>query len=458
MQEGGFAMEGLMEEKPLSVPWKNRAKQSGEVRARWAWAETSVWTERMLAALERGVKGNVWFSLMDKVWKPANLRAAFAQVKANKGGPGVDRVTVFMFERNLDAELARIEEQLRTGTYAPQPVLRKWIPKGGGKMRPLGIPTVRDRVVQTALRNVLEPIFEREFSVHSYGFRPGRGAKDALRRVDTLLRMGYRHVVDADIQGYFDNIPKDALMSRVRERVVDGRILALVEQYLNQQVMESSTSWTPETGTPQGAVISPILANIYLNPLDHHMAQAGVEMVRYADDFVLLCRSREEAEAALEMVRQWMETAGLTLHPDKTGIVSMEKNGSLFEFLGYRFKRSKNRDYKFPRPKSEQKLRASIRAKTRRCNGHSLEVIIAKVNPILRGWYVYFKHCHKTVYPEMDGYVRMRIRSILRKRSKRKGRAKGKKDHKKWPNVFFSERGLFSLTTAHAQAVESPTG
>jgi len=394
---------------------------------------------------------------MDKVWKPDNLRAAFAQVKANRGGPGVDRVTVALFESHLDRELDRLGEQLRTGRYTPQPVRRKWIPKGGGKMRPLGIPTVRDRVVQTALRNVVEPIFERDFAEHSYGFRPNRSAKDALRRVNLLLKTGYRYVVDADIQGYFDNIPKERLLGRFRERVVDGRVLTLVEQYLNQSVMEDAQAWTPETGTPQGAVISPLLANIYLTPLDHVMALAGVEMVRYADDFVLLCQSQRQAQAALETVRQWLEDAGLSLHPDKTHIVSMDENGSYFEFLGYRFKRHKDRDYRFPRPKSEKKLREAIRAKTRRANGHSLECIITQVNPILRGWFAYFQHSHYTVFPAIDGYVRMRLRSILRKRRKRKGRAKGDDNHR-WPNAYFAERGLFSLTTARAQAVQSPPG
>ena len=446
-----------MEDTPPAVSRESGTKQGGEVRARWAWAEPSVWTDRMLTALERGVKGGVWFSLMDKVWKPDNLRAAFAQVKANRGGPGVDRVTVALFESHLDRELDRLGEQLRTGRYTPQPVRRKWIPKGGGKMRPLGIPTVRDRVVQTALRNVVEPIFERDFAEHSYGFRPNRSAKDALRRVNLLLKTGYRYVVDADIQGYFDNIPKERLLGRFRERVVDGRVLTLVEQYLNQSVMEDAQAWTPETGTPQGAVISPLLANIYLTPLDHVMALAGVEMVRYADDFVLLCQSQRQAQAALETVRQWLEDAGLSLHPDKTHIVSMDENGSYFEFLGYRFKRHKDRDYRFPRPKSEKKLREAIRAKTRRANGHSLECIITQVNPILRGWFAYFQHSHYTVFPAIDGYVRMRLRSILRKRRKRKGRAKGDDNHR-WPNAYFAERGLFSLTTARAQAVQSPPG
>ena len=446
-----------MEEQPSSVPAMSGAKQEGDIRARWAWVEPSVWTIRMLTALERGVKGGVWFSLWDKVWARANLEAAFAKVKANQGGPGVDRITVSMFAKRLDEELTRLAEQLKTGSYTPQPVRRTWIPKGDGKQRPLGIPTVRDRVVQTALRNVLEPIFEREFAEHSYGFRPERGAKDALRRVDQLLKAGYRYVVDADILGYFDSIPQNALMARVRERVADGRTLSLLEQYLKQPVMEALKTWTPKTGTPKGAVISPLLANIYLNPLDHLMTGMGVEMTRYADDFVIMCRSQQEAQDVLHEIRQWMESAGLTLHPDKTRIVSMLENGSYFDFLGYRFKRHKDSDYRFVRPKSEKKLREALRAKTPRTSGHSLERIISELNPTLRGWFEYFKHCHKTVFPHIDSYVRMRLRSILRKRHKGRGCGRGL-DHKRWPNDFFAKAGLFSLETARALVVQPPQG
>ena len=445
-----------MEETLSPVPRACGTKQGGEVRARWAWTEPSVWTDRMLTALETGVKGDVWFSLMDKVWSRANLESAFAKVKANRGGAGVDRVTVAMFGARLEAELTRLQEQLRSGTYVPQPVRRVWIPKGDGKMRPLGIPTVRDRVVQTALRNVVEPVFEREFAEHSYGFRPGRSAKDALRRVDSLLKAGYRHVVDADIKAYFDSIPKEPLMARVRGRVADGRVLSLLEQYLNQPVMEPLKTWTPETGTPQGAVISPLLANLYLNPLDHLMARSGVEMVRYADDFVVLCQTREQAESALETIRGWMEEAGLTLHPDKTRVVSMDTAGS-FEFLGYRFERKKDRDYRFPRAKSQKKLRDAIRPKTGRNNGHSLDKIIADINPTLRGWFEYFKHSHPSSFRPIDQWVRMRLRSILRRRHHGKGRGRGS-DHQKWPNKSFADHGLFCLMTARAQAAQSPTG
>lgn len=446
-----------LEETPLTVPRETEAKQSGGVRARWAWTEPSVWTERMLTALEQGVKGGVWFSLMDKVYAPANLAVALGKVASNRGSAGVDHVTIERFAAREAEELARLHEQLRTGQYQPQAVRRAWIPKGQGAMRPLGIPTVRDRVVQTALRNVLEPIFEREFAAHSYGFRPGRGAKDALRRVDHLLRDGHRYVVDADIQGYFDTIPKDSLMALVQQRVADGRVLALLAQYLNQPVMEDLRQWTPEHGTPQGAVISPLLANLYLNPLDHAMMARGYEMVRYADDFVVLCRTRAEAEQALAFIREWMEQAGLTLHPEKTRIADFDA-GQFFDFLGYRFKHQQGKgDQRYPRPKSMGKLRDRIREKTHRCNGFSLTDIIAQLNPILRGWFEYFKHSHYTVFPEVDGWVRMRLRSILRKRRKRKGRGRGA-DHQRWPNQYFADRGLLCLSTAHGRLRQSPRG
>jgi len=407
----------------------------------------------MLNALEGGVKGGVWFSLMDKVYAPRTLQAGFRRVAANKGSAGVDRQTVSQFGSRLDEELTRLHEGLRGGTYRPQSIKRVYIPKPGSKEeRPLGIPTVRDRVVQTALRSVLEPIYERHFAEHSYGFRPGRGCKDALRRVDELLRSGHSHVVDADIKGYFDSIPHERLMTLVRRRVADGKVLALIQAYLSQGVLDGMHTWTPEEGTPQGGVISPLLSNIYLDPLDHLMATAGYEMVRYADDFVILCRSEEQAQEALALVRGWMDEAGLTLHPDKTGTVDATQPGG-FDFLGYHFERG----MKWPRKKSLKKLRDSIRSKTKRCNGHSLERIIAEINPTLRGWFEYFKHSRKTTFRAQDGWVRMRLRSILRKRMKLKGRGRGK-DHHRWPNAFFTRHGLYSLSAAHAQAIQSRYG
>jgi len=435
-----------MEAKPASVP---KAKQAGEVRARWAWTEASVWTERMLTALERGVKGGCWFSLIDKVYSRRNLGAAFAQVKANQGAAGVDHVTVEMFADNLEANLRRVSEQLATGKYQPQAVRRKWIPKAESKQqRPLGIPTVRDRVVQGALRNVLEPIFERDFAEHSYGFRPERGCKAALRRVDQLLKAGSSWVVDADLANYFDTIPQDKLLEQVAQKVADSSVLELITAMLQQGVMEAMTYWTPSAGTPQGAVISPLLANIYLDPLDQELVRHGFEMVRYADDFVILCGSEAEARAALGRVQAWTTQAGLQLHAEKTRLVDVTREG--FDFLGYHFERG----YRWPRRKSEAKLRDKLRQHTKRRNGHSLQTIISNVNQTLTGWFEYFKHSHKTAFPPLDKWIRMRLRSILRQRRKRKGRARGT-DNIRWPNAFFVQQGLFNLSAAHAASRQS---
>jgi RNA-directed DNA polymerase len=403
----------------------------------------------MLAALEHGVKGGVWFSLIDKVYSAANLSASYAKVAANGGAAGIDHVTVEEFTRQLSGNLGKLATQLADQTYRPQAVRRVQIPKPGTKeKRPLGIPTVRDRVVQGALRHVLEPIFERQFAEHSYGFRPNRGCKDALRRVDDLLKRGYRYVVDVDLKSYFDTIPHDQLLAEVRQHIADRRVLGLIAAFLQAEILEGAQHWTPDRGAPQGAVLSPLLSNLYLNPLDHLMAERGYAMTRYADDLVIQCRSRAEAEQALQLVQTWVAERGLTLHPTKTKIVDAETEG--FEFLGYRFVKHR----RFPRKKSLAKFRDAIRGKTSRTSGRSLNAIIADVNRTLRGWFEYFKHSHRTVFADQDGWVRMRLRSILRKRSGRRGRGRGR-DHHRWPNAYFAERGLFSLKTAHALAAQS---
>ena len=403
----------------------------------------------MLTALEQGVKGGRWFSLIDKIHPERTLRAAFSQVAANKGAAGVDHVTVKMFDDRLEENLRDLSEDLQSGRYRPQQIRRHYIPKPGSKeKRPLGIPTVRDRVVQTAVLNALEPIFEREFAEHSYGFRPGRGCKDALRRVDQLLKAGYTYVVDADLKSYFDTIPHDRLLALVAQKVSDGRVLSLIEAFLKQGVLDGLREWTPEEGSPQGGCISPLLSNIYLNPLDHLMAQQGFAMVRYADDFVIMCRSPEEAASALELVQQWTAEAGLKLHPEKTKIVDATKDA--FDFLGYRFKRGR----RYPRPKSLQKLKDAIREKTKRTSGESLTKIINDLTPRLRGWFEYFKHSYHRQLADLDGWIRMRLRSLLRKRLGRRGRGRGS-DNQRWPNKFFAERGLYSLKAAHALACQS---
>ena len=426
------------------------AKPAGEIRARWAWVEAEVWTERMLTALEEGVIGGKWHSLIDKVYALPNLRRAFERVKANGGAAGVDHVTVAEFERHREANLEKLAQQLREGSYRPQAIRRQWITKlGSQEKRPLGIPTVRDRVVQTALRAVLEPIFERDFAAHSYGFRPGRGCKDALRRVDGLLKSGYDWVVDADLKSYFDTIPHSPLLARVKEKISDGRVLELLAAFLTQKVMETAEGWTPEEGTPQGAVVSPLLSNIYLDPLDHAMARQGYEMVRYADDFVILCRSEAEARAARAEVQAWTTSAGLTLHPTKTRIVDARQPGG-FDFLGYHFEAGR----RWPRAKSLKKFKDTVRAHTRRTQGHSLKVIITTLNRTLRGWFEYFQHSHRFTFERLDRWVRVRLRSLLRHRRGRRGREQGS-DHVRWPNAFFTVHGLFSLATAHAAVCQS---
>ena len=438
---------------PVAVP--EEAIRAGEAAApakARSYAEPAVWTERMLATLVEGVRGGKWYSLMDKVHADRSLRAAFARVRANQGSSGVDHVTVEMFETGLDDNLRQLGEELRTGEYCPQAIRRHYIPKPGStEKRPLGIPTVRDRVVQTALRLVLEPIFEQDFAPHSYGFRPGRGCKDALRRVDELLKDGAVFVVDADLKSYFDTIPHDRLLAEVGRKVLDGRIMKLLGQFLQQGVLDGFAAWTPEQGTPQGAVISPLLSNIYLDPLDHVMAAQGFEMVRYADDFVVLCRSEAQAARALEAIAAWTAQAGLTLHPDKTHIVDARTQS--FEFLGYRFANGR----RWPRDKSLAKLRDNVRAQTRRTAGQSLQSIIDRLNLMLRGWFAYFLNSYRSTFSALDGWIRGRLRSLLRHRRGGRGIARGD-DHHQWPNAFFAEHGLFSLQRAHALACQSPCG
>lgn len=440
-------MSDTKEAQLKAVPEK--ARRAREIQDQWDWVEPTVWTERMLTALLTGVQGGTWYSLMDKVSPERALHAAYRQVAENKGAAGVDHVTVPMFEDHLDKNLKDLSDALRTGTYQPQAIRRHYIPKPGSQeRRPLGIPTVRDRVVQTALRAVLEPIYERDFAPHSYGFRPGKGCKDALRRVDELLKAGYTHIVDADLKSYFDTIPHEHLMALVAQKVSDRKVLNLVKAFLHQGVLEDLKEWTPEQGTPQGAVVSPLLSNIYLDPLDHLMAEHGIEMVRYADDFVILCRTAEGASNALAKVHEWTASAGLTLHPTKTRIIDARTES--FDFLGYRFANGTRR----PRPKSLDKFKETIRAKTRRNTGGSLFTIIGSLNPTLRGWFEYFQHSHQWTFEPLDQWIRMRLRSILRRRLGLRGRGRGN-DHQRWPNAFFANRGLYSLKRAWEIASQS---
>jgi len=437
------------ESKPAAV--SVRAKQAGEAAPGWEWVERTVWTDRMLEALEKGVKGGVWFSLIDKVHRPQVLLRAWYQVKGKGRAVGSDQQSLKQFEEQLEINLGKLEEELRTGSYRPRPIRRVYIDKPGSKAkRPLGIPAVRDKVVQTALKMGIEPIFEREFIDTSFGFRPGRGCKDALRKVDRLLKTGYSWVVDADLKSYFETIGHERLMAELGGRIADSRVLDLIEGFLKQQILEDLRLWTPETGSPQGAVISPLLSNVYLHEVDKAMKMAGYEMVRYADDFVILCKSQPEAEAALLRVSELLHERGLSLHAEKTSLVNTQQSGASFDFLGYHFEKST----RWPRKKSLKKFKDTIRRKTPRSNGRSMAEIIEDINKTSEGWFEYFKHSHWTTFQPLDGWIRRRLRSILRGYSKVKGISRGK-DNIRWPNKYFQDLGYFSLYDAHRALLQS---
>jgi RNA-directed DNA polymerase len=410
------------------------------------------WTERSKRKHRQcpnGVKGGRWYSLMDKVCALATLTTAWEKVSANGGAAGVDGQSIERFEARAELYLAELSAALREGGYRSQPVRRVEIPKGDGKTRPLGIPTVKDRIVQTAVKFVLEPIFEATFRPTSYGFRPGRGCRDALREVAQLIEEGHTFVVDADFESYFDTIPHERLMQRIEERVSDGRILGLVRDWLEQDILRDSQRWTPTEGTPQGAVISPLLANIYLHPLDELMAARGYRMVRYADDFVVLCKSREQADAALAEVRAWVTENGLRLHPNKTHVGDCRIIGEGFEFLGYRFEAGR----RFVRKKSLNRVKDSIRARTRRTRGESLVRIIDDLNPMLQGWFGYFQHATPYTFIMLDKFIRRRLRSLLLKQQKKRvGFGRTRATHQRWPNVFFAAAGLLALQTVWLNA------
>jgi len=429
------------EQTDTSACAKSAAKPVGDIALRWKWVERSVWTDRMLAALEQGVKGGKWYSLIDKVWRESNLLSAWLAVAANDGAAGVDRQSVAAFRARRESELGRLSEEIGLGRYKRQAARRVWIDKPGStEKRPLGIPCVRDRVAEGAIRQVIEPIFEREFAEHSYGFRPGRSAQQAVGRVEELLKDGYTWIVDADIKSYFDTIPQELLLKGVAERVSDRQVLELIEQSLRAGVMEEMKGWQPtEQGTPQGGVLSPLLANLYLNPLDHEMAQAGYLMTRYADDFVIQCRSRAEAQAALSKVQVWMAKAGLKLHPEKTRIVDATQKGG-FDFLGWHFERG----YQWPREKSQAKLKEAVRELTPRNSGKSMREIVFRLNRTLKGWRAYFDHGVRNVHEELDGMVRRRLRKLLLKRRGKHGKPCGK-INQRWPNEFFDQLGLWRL-------------
>ena len=338
------------------------------------------------------------------------MHLAFKAVKRNRGAAGIDKVSVKMFEANLDENLAALMKDLKAGTFRPRPLRRKMISKGPGttKLRPLGIPVVRDRVAQEVIRRLLAPIFEPQFHDASFGFIPKRNCHQAIERVLELHGQGYRVVLDADIQGFFDQIPHPVIMAAVAAEVADGNILRLVEKFLTAGVMENGVFKPTTVGTPQGGVISPLLANIVLNHLDWKLHEAGYRFARYADDFVIVCQTNEQAQEALTLVEHVLTTdLGLTLSPEKTKITTYGKG---YEFLGF-FLSSRSRRM---RDKSVQKFKAKVRELTIR--KHNLDPqVIEKLNRVIRGTAQYFGTTFSTnrwSFQKLDSWIRMRLRCM----------------------------------------------
>lgn len=382
-----------------------------------------------------GVKsstGRKWYSLIDKIWAKSNLEEAFREVKRNRGAAGVDRVTIQMFGSELEHHLEVLQQKLKRKSYRPKPVRRVYIPKADGTERPLGIPTVGDRVVQAAVKRILEPIYESQFLECSYGFRPGRSAHMAIQKIREHMQDGYRYVIDADLKSYFDTIPHENLLRMVKERVTDGSVLRLIESFLKAGIMDEGNFHLNEQGTPQGGVISPLLANIYLHPLDQAMTERGHRLVRYADDFVICCKSQKGAQRVLRSIVQLLEKEqGLKVHPEKTRIVNSKRER--FVFLGYEFKPGK---YVGPTPKAVKKFKERVKEITRRNQTVNIQQLIKKeLNPYLRGWGNYFGIGDvKKRFQGWDGWIRRRLRAVQLRSWKRKRKLHREMRRRGWDN------------------------
>ncbi len=371
-------------------------------------------------------------SLVDKVYKRKNLEVAWEKVKRNRGAGGVDGEDLMAFEASLDANLDRLHRELRDGDYVPQPVLQRLIPKAGqpGKFRPLGIPTIYDRVCQQALLNRLEPIFEPVFDDANYGYRRGRSAHGALRKIWRELDEGFEWVVDADLSDFFGSVDHEKLLVLVNQRVSDGRVLGLLRQILRAGVVVDGRKLPTEQGTPQGGVVSSLLSNILLTPFDWEMRRRGYRLTRYADDWLLTCRNRGEARAALDVAKRILAKLGVTLHTEKTRIVHV-RNG--FEFLGYKIKQGQRplrlrasqirsgihggTRYAVPRERSIRHFKDQIRKRTRRKAPVSTQELIGQINPVIRGWGQYYCKAHvRRLFLQLDGWIVRRIWSHRRKR------------------------------------------
>ncbi len=414
--------------------------------------------QRTLYACAKRSPERRFHALYDRIHRSDVLREAWRRVKGNRGAAGVDRVTLAEVEAHgVERLLGELQGALRSGSYRPAPVRRVTIPKSDGGRRPLGIPTVRDRVVQQAARLVLEPIFEADFLPVSFGFRPRRSATDAAERIRVSYPEGSVWVMEADIRDYFGTIDQHKLLDLVAERVSDRRVLKLLGQWLQAGVMEDGTFRETVSGTPQGGVISPLLSNIYLHAFDRAFRERGIgELVRYADDFVVLCRSEREARAALDAAGEILAGLGLELHPDKTQVVDLREGREGFDFLGWHFRarvsgrlleRGVRRYYlqRWPSQRSMKRIRGKVKAKTgrNRVGIGDIRELIAELTPLLRGWGNYFRTGNAAdEFREIDRYVAWRLKRLL---IKRKGRNLRAGEAAAWTDDWLVDLGLHRL-------------
>lgn len=386
------------------------------------------------------------YSLYDKVYALTNLERAWEKVRSKRGTGGIDRQTIASFGRNKEQELRELHRLLREKRYQPHALRRVYIPKANGESRPLGIPTIRDRVVQQALLNILEPIFEPLFHEHSYGFRPQRDAHQAIAHVRKAVSEGKEWIVDVDIRKYFDTVNHELLLDTVNEEISDGSVLRLLRMFLESGVMENGVRMATEEGTPQGGVISPLLANIYLNRFDWEMAKAGYDVVRYADDFVVLCANQQEAQRAYEEVRSIIGgKLRLQLHPEKTRIIH-HKEGT-FDFVGFLV----HRRYLWPRIKSLEKFKERMKVLTRRQQPKNVQEVIRDLNYALRGFGNYFRVADvKGLFEDLDGWIRMRLRCFMEKKKA------VKHQNYRISNALLASWGLVSLSALRANSLSLP--
>jgi RNA-directed DNA polymerase len=387
--------------------------------------------------------------LLEQIAEPPNLRRAFFKVRANKGAAGVDRISVAAFENNLERELASLNRRLLSQErYQPRPVRRVDIGKPDGGSRPLGIPTVGDRVVQQATLQVVQPLFERVFVDRSFGFRPGRGAKAALTQVRKQIAQGDRWVAEFDIEGFFDNLSHARLLRWFGKFVDDPEVVGLVRRWLKAGVMKDGIVHLKSTGTPQGGVISPLLANLYLHRLDVEATKAGLRFVRYADDFIVTANRRWKARRADQMIRELLDDIGLSLNEDKSGVRNLQRDE--VEFLGFCFYAGR---FLRPRKRAIASFKAQVRYLTRRQRGVSLQAVVDSLNPVIRGWGNYFVDGHiAELFERLDEWIRMRLRSYKRKRIAKPGL------NCQMPSRVLKEMGLVSLVDLRSQHLSPATG